>query len=123
MITDSRGTRFVTATVCYLVGIPAVWIVSASALFCIGIDRFDLFVFPYAQWIETAPWFHALGRWPQAVFIGSAAIPTTVMVICAVGAVRYYFRTRRPPLYGRAAWAGDAAMRAGGIRQSRRLPR
>ena len=53
---------------------------------------------------------------------GLSRLPTLLAV--ALGAIVWRFRkARRPALYGRSAWAGDAAMRAGGVRQSRTLPR
>jgi heme/copper-type cytochrome/quinol oxidase subunit 2 len=103
-----------------LLGVWA-WLAIASVVYCSLTGKRDLLAFPYAQWAEAAPWWRV--NWLMTVCVtASAAVPTLLMV--ALGIVVWRLRkARRPALYGRAAWAGDAAMRAGGIRQSRTLPR
>ena len=97
------------------------WLVIASLVYCSLTGKRDLLAFPYAQWAEAAPWWRA--NWLMTVCVTvSAAAPTLLAV--ALGAIVWRLRkARRPALYGRSAWAGDAAMRAGGLRQSRTLPR
>jgi hypothetical protein len=97
---------------------PVAWMVAASAIYCAGVGKIDLFAFPYTQWLQAAPWWRyswSVGLW---VYI-SAALPTLVLLICTAGAVRYYRRPSRRPLYGDSQWASDAEMRAGGIKQIR----
>ena len=54
----------------------AAWVVTASALYLWFIGgRFDLFVFPYDQWIEVLPWWNRTG-WMEIYVIGSAAVPS-----------------------------------------------
>jgi heme/copper-type cytochrome/quinol oxidase subunit 2 len=103
-----------------LLGIWA-WLAVASLVYCSLTGKRDLLAFPYAQWAEAAPWWRE--NWLMTVCVtASAAVPTLLTV--AFGTIVWRLRkSRRPALYGQTAWAGDAAMRAGGIRQSRTLPR
>jgi hypothetical protein len=97
------------------------WLVIASLVYCSLTGKRDLLAFPYAQWAEAAPWWRA--NWLMTVCVTtSAAAPT--LLAAAGGAIVWRLRKAlRPALYGRSVWAGDAAMRAGGVRQSRTLPR
>lgn len=98
--------------------VPAAWSVAASAIYCAGTGRMELFVFPYTQWLQAAPWWRyslVVGLW---VFI-SAALPTLALLLCAAVAFRRYRRLGRQPLYGDSTFAGAAEQRQGSIKQSR----
>jgi heme/copper-type cytochrome/quinol oxidase subunit 2 len=97
------------------------WLVIASLVYCSLTGKRDLLAFPYSQWAEAAPWWRA--NWLMTVCVTASAVLPTLLAV-ALGVIVWRFRrARRPALYGRSAWAGDAAMRAGGVRQSRTLPR
>jgi hypothetical protein len=98
----------------------AVWVVSASWLYLLFVGRRDLFVAPYCQWIDAAPYVNAT-VWMKIYVVGSAAIPAVVLATYPVAVIKQRLRNRRPALYGRSTWAGDADMRTGGIGQSRSL--
>jgi hypothetical protein len=95
------------------------WLVTASLVYCSLTGKRDLLAFPYAQWAEAAPWWRV--NWLMTVCVTASAVAPTLLAV-AFGAIVWRLRkARRPALYGRSAWAGDAAMRAGGVRQSRTL--
>jgi hypothetical protein len=97
------------------------WLAIASLVYCSLTGKRDLLAFPYAQWAEAAPWWRA--NWLMTVCVTASAIAPTLLAV-ALGAIVWRLRkARRPALYGRSAGAGVAAMRAGGVRQSRTLPR
>jgi hypothetical protein len=101
-----------------LIAITALWMVSASALYCLLADKWDLFQFPYTQWAQAAP-FWRYSAWMTLCVAAAAAVPTIVLLLCAFGVTRHYLRTRRPALYGSSDWATSGDMRGGGIKVSR----
>ena len=97
------------------------WLVIASLVYCSLTGKRDLLAFPYVQWAEAAPWWRA--NWLMTVCVTASAVAPTLLAV-ALGAIVWRVRkSRRPALYGRSAWASDAAMHSGGVRQSRTLPR
>jgi len=69
------------------------WTASSSAILCAGLGKSDLFVFPYAQWFEAAPWWRN-SWWLTAWIIASAAVPTAVPALCGFGLARHRWRNR-----------------------------
>jgi hypothetical protein len=89
------------------------WVVAASALYLTVADKFDLFQYPYMQWIQAAPYWR-YDPWMTAYVVGSAAIPTVVVGLCLFGLVRHQ-RNRRPAIYGETQWATPQQRNANGI--------
>lgn len=58
-----------------LVAAPFVWLLVASYLYCRWSRHADLFVAPYAQWLEVAPYWHEVGQKTKALIVGSALVP------------------------------------------------
>jgi hypothetical protein len=111
--------RLIVVTAAAVFGVWA-WLVIASLVYCSLTGKRDLLTLPYAQWAEAAPWWRA--NWLMTVCVTASAVAPTLLAV-ALGAIVWRLRkARRPALYGRSAWAGDAAMRSGGVRQSRTLP-
>lgn len=54
---------------------PFVWLVVASYLYCRWSKHADLFVVPYTQWLEVAPYWHEVGQKTKALIVGSALVP------------------------------------------------
>ncbi len=108
-----------------LLAVPVVaygWVASASAIYLAGTGRMGLFRFPFAQWLQAAPWWRL--NWIMTLWIGlSAAVPTLLLVVCAFGLARHTWRNRGnpKPIYGDTGWADHAAMRAGGLQLRKRL--
>jgi len=88
------------------------WIASSSAILCAGLGKSDLFVFPFDQWLEAAPWFHRSNWWVETWIIVSAAIPTAVLALCGYGLARHWWQSRglrlRPFERRRATERGDS---------------
>lgn len=59
------------------VAIPYAWLVVASDIYCAGIGRLDLFVFPFTQWLQVAPYWR-LNGWLTLWVVVSAAAPPFV---------------------------------------------
>lgn len=95
----------------------AVWIVAASALFCKGIGRSDLFVFPFLQWVEFGlPYWHA-NWWIKLWVCAGGLIPLLFLVSGWIGLIGSLTgRKKQPNLYGSTGWASPAEMRQGGIK-------
>jgi type IV secretion system protein VirD4 len=74
--------------------VAAGWVASASALYCFGTGKMDLFRFPFGQWIQAAPYWKLNLTMTTAV-IGSAAAPTLLLAVCGFGIVRHHWRNRR----------------------------
>lgn len=108
-----------------LLAVPVVvygWIVSASAIYLAGTGKMDLFRFPFAQWLQAAPWWRL--NWIMMLWVGlSAAVPTLVLLLCMFGLTRHAWRSlaNPKPIYGATGWADHAAMRAGGLQLRKRL--
>jgi type IV secretion system protein VirD4 len=104
----STSIRAIMLFVGCLVATGALWVVSASWLYLWSVGpRFDLFVFPYDQWIEVVPFWDAT-PWMRVYVIGSAAVPTIALALIVCGICRRRFkrsRLRRP--------------RAGGLRPTK----
>jgi len=78
---------------------PLGWVVSASWLYLSFVGRRDLFVFPFTQWIDAAPYFAATA-WMKVYVIGSAVIPTGILAMALIGSfqrggVRRHLTTSR----------------------------
>lgn len=101
------------------------WIVAASNIYCAGIGRVDLFVFPFTQWLQIAPDWRA-NWWITLWVVVSAGIPT-LAVLALLISFRWFWRSRRrlrrplggglKPLeagvsdnHGHAAWPSVADM-------------
>src|SRR5271166_5927087 len=76
-----------------IVAVPCVWTAGASAILCGGLDKSDLFVWPYTQWLQAAPWWRS-DRWLALWVCISAAIPTAVLLLCGYGLARHWWRSR-----------------------------
>lgn len=96
------------------------WNVSASAIYLAGTGKMDLFRFPFLQWSQAAPWWRLNGMMTAWV-IGSATVPTVLVLVCGFGLARHSWRNRGKPIYGDTGWADYAAMRNGGLRLRKRL--
>jgi hypothetical protein len=96
---------------------PCLWLAAASAIYCAGIARPDLFVFPFTQWLDVLPYWRANG-W-TTLWVGvSAAAPTLLIVATVIGLAR--LRSTRSPVYGKTEWATPRQMAAGKIEATRK---
>lgn len=96
-----------------VVALPYLWLVVASAIYCAGIGRQDLFVWPFDQWLQVAPYWRS-NWWITLWLVVSAAAPTFVLSVCTVLLFRSY--RRAGSLYGKTAWATPKDMARGGLR-------
>lgn len=94
------------------------WVVAASVIYLTATDKFDLFQYPYMQWVQAAPYWRT-NLWMMLSVWGSAAIPTVVAVLCLFGMVRHQ-RNRQPAIYGETQWATPQQRSANGISSKRR---
>jgi hypothetical protein len=104
-----------------VLGLPATaygWVVAASALYLTAADKFDLFQFPYLQWVQAAPYWQA-NPWMTVYVVGSAVIPTVVVALCLFGMVRHR-QNRQPAVYGETQWATPQQHSANGISSNRK---
>jgi hypothetical protein len=110
--TQMKALRIASA---FLVAGPPVWLISASALYCQFSGHWNLFAFPYTQWVQAAPWWRL--NWRMMLWvIGSAAAPTLLLLVGVAVALRLSVkRNKRPELYGNTGWADANEMRSGGI--------
>lgn len=99
------------------------WIVAASGIYLWGTDKLSLFRFPFAQWIQAAPWWWL--NWQMTLWvIGSAAVPTLLLLVCSFGIVRHWWKTRSGdrPVYGTTDWADRKQMASRDISATTKLP-
>jgi hypothetical protein len=97
--------------------IPYVWLVGASNIYCMGIGRPDLFVFPFTQWLQVAPYWR-LNWWMTLWVIVAAAAPTIVLGLAAIIMARRCMRPA-PQVYGATKWASRGEMNGGNISTDR----
>ena len=107
-----------------LVVAPFGWLAGASAIFCYGTGKMDLYRFPFLQWVEAAPWWRLSG-WITLWVCVSAAIPSLALLAVIALMVRFgrtaaLRRQRVRPVYGETGWATKPEMNAGSIATSRR---
>lgn len=95
------------------------WVVIASYAYCRLSSHMDLFVFPWDQWLDIAPYWNVNG-WTKAYVVISAAIPILLMVGIAYGVITRLKRSFLPSLYGKTGWARPAQMKASGISTNRK---
>ena len=43
----------------------ACWVIAASFLLCLGMERLDLLTFPYDEWLDLASCWHCMLWWPH----------------------------------------------------------
>ena len=96
------------------------WVLMASSIFCFGVHHAELLTFPYTQWIDAASLFHVV-NWQIKMWIVTAAVPPSAVVLISLKLLVHFSRSARQPLYGASQWADPGQMRAGGV-QSRRTP-
>jgi type IV secretion system protein VirD4 len=75
------------------------WLAAASAIYLSVAQRWDLYVFPYTQWLQAAPWWRYRPM-VTAMVVGSAAAPTLFLLAIAVLAFRAPRRKLAAPLGG-----------------------
>ena len=103
------------------------WIIAASFLLCFGMERLDLFTFPYDQWLGLASCWRCVLWWPHGAdqyrthplpwFLLSGLLPTIAL---GTGIWKWWQYRPSPTLYGDSQWAGSADLEAAGIRRRRR---
>jgi hypothetical protein len=103
------------------------WISAASFLLCFGMERLDLFTFPYDQWLDLAACWRCMVWWPHGAdeyrthplpwFLLSGLLPTVVL---SAGVWKWLRYRPSPSLYGDSQWAGSADLEAAGISRRRR---
>lgn len=97
------------------VAAPFGWVFVASNIYCNGIDRPDLFLPPFTQWLQVAPYWR-VNWWTTLWVVISAAAPTFFLAVLVWWLVSLRRgRAGRPNLYGSTGWASPAEMRRGGI--------
>ena len=96
------------------------WILTASLIFCFGIHHPELLAFPYTQWADAASLFHVV-NWQIKMWIVTAAVPPSAVVLIALKLLVRFGRSPTRPLYGASQWADLGQMRDGGV-QTRRKP-
>ena len=94
------------------------WVLIASLIFCFGVDHRELLAFPYTQWVDAASLFHAV-NWQIKMWIVTAAVPPSAVVLIGLIALARFGRPLKRPLYGASQWAGLGNMRDGGVRARR----
>jgi type IV secretion system protein VirD4 len=103
-------------------GVAWGWLAAASYIYLWGVGRLFLFRFPYHQWLIIAPYWR-LSWWVQTWVVAGAAAPTLLLLVCAAGLVRHWWKQRQHPFsrppggrlvplergvtdnHGHAAWA------------------
>jgi hypothetical protein len=96
------------------------WVLMASLIFCFGVHHRELLEFPYTQWAEAASLFHTV-NWPVKMWIITAAVPPSAVVLIALTTLVRFSRPLKRPLYGASEWADLGQMQAGGV-QTRHKP-
>jgi hypothetical protein len=96
------------------------WVMTASLIFCFGVHHRELLKFPYTQWAEAASLFHAV-NWQVKMWIITAAVPPSAVVLIALITLVRFGRPQKRPLYGASEWADLGQMQAGGV-QTRHKP-
>jgi type IV secretion system protein VirD4 len=79
--------RWIIGASAGVVVIPYAWLAAASFLYLTASQRMDLFVFPYVQWLQYAPWWRYRPL-VTAMVVGSAAVPTLVLGLLAYAILR-----------------------------------
>jgi hypothetical protein len=98
------------------------WVVASSALLCLFTRQWPMFVFPFDQWLLAVGWYRTVGWAMRLAIVGSAILPTIVLVLAALTVCNLLWsQQKRPALYGHTGWAGPAEMHRGGIRRSKGL--
>jgi type IV secretion system protein VirD4 len=77
-----------------MIAIPYAWLAAASDIYCAGIGRLDLFVFPFTQWIQVAPYWR-LNWWMTLWVVLSAAVPPFVVGLAVFAWLRRRASSRR----------------------------
>jgi hypothetical protein len=96
------------------------WVLMASLIFCFGVHHPELLTLPYTQWMDAASLFYAV-NWQIKMWLVTAAVPPSAIVLIALKLLVPFGRSPRQPLYGASQWADPGQMRAGGV-QPRRAP-
>ena len=96
------------------------WVLTASLIFCFGVHHPELLEFPYTQWAEAASLFHVV-NWQIKMWIITAAVPPSAVVLIALKLLVRFGRSPTRPLYGASQWADLGQMRDGGV-QTRHKP-
>lgn len=92
----------------------AAWVLLASGLYCQLSNHLDLFVFPYMQWFEAAPWWW-YSPWILLYLVGSALVAG--IAVLSVALIVLWPRRSGPaaPVYGKTEWATDRQRKTAGI--------
>jgi hypothetical protein len=96
------------------------WVLMASLIFCFGVHHRELLEFPYTQWAEAASLFHTVS-WQVKMWIITAAVPPSAVVLIALTTLVRFGRPLTRPLYGASEWADLGQMKAGDV-QTRHKP-
>jgi len=96
------------------------WVLMASLIFCFGVHHHELLEFPYTQWAEAASLFHTVS-WQVKMWIITAAVPPSAVVLIALTTLVRFGRPLTRPLYGASEWADLGQMKAGDV-QTRHKP-
>jgi hypothetical protein len=96
------------------------WVLMASMIFCFGVHHRELLEFPYTQWAEAASLFHTVS-WQVKMWIITAAVPPSAVVLIALTTLVRFGRPLTRPLYGASEWADLGQMKAGDV-QTRHKP-
>jgi hypothetical protein len=89
------------------------WIVGASFIYCRLSHHLDLFVFPFDQWLEIAPYW-TINGWTKFCVVISAA-GASAPFVAAVALLRRRLRTDQGGLFGKTGWATTGQMKSGGL--------
>lgn len=90
------------------------WIFTASFVYCRLSGHMALFVFPFDQWLDIAPYWTVTG-WTKAYVVISAAAACLPFVVAYIVATRWRKQGWRLPIYGKTGWANRTHMKVGGI--------
>lgn len=106
-----------------LLVLPMAWLFAASACYCLAIGHWEMFVWPFGQWIQAAPWWR-LNDWMTIYVVGSAVPPTLFSLLLAYGAIRQAViirKRKKQEVFGKTGWANKAEMRDAGVHVGSKL--
>ena len=97
------------------------WVATASAIYCAGIGRAELFVAPFTQWIQVLPYWST--NWWVMFWVVIAAIGATGLIGLIIIIFIALFRGLRQAksLYGLTGWATTRQMTDGGLKLRSKL--
>ena len=103
------------------IAIPYAWVATASAIYCSGIGRAELFGPPFTQWIQVLPYWSTnwwVMFWVIIAAVGATGLIGLILIIC-LGLSRGLRQAKS--LYGLTGWATTRQMADGGLKLRNKL--